>query len=230
MKLLPGRRRARSPQEPIEAAGVLRMVWRFVPIVGVLLLAAIAACWRPWLQFRRYGTWGISLFRSGNRRQDLRDGMLLVLFVLLAGQAIVVAGQSDLPLPAGLVERTNYQPVRYAGVVLMFAGLVLLVAAQLDLGASWRIGIDEQATPGLVTDGLYRFCRNPIYLALLMIVAGYTLLIPTVLSLALLIGTYVGARQQTLAEEAYLARVHGDAYRAYARRVGRFLPGIGLLR
>jgi protein-S-isoprenylcysteine O-methyltransferase Ste14 len=33
-----------------------------------------------------------------------------------------------------------------------------------------------------------------------------------------------------LAEEAYLARVYGDAYRAYARRVGRFLPGIGLLR
>jgi protein-S-isoprenylcysteine O-methyltransferase Ste14 len=206
------------------------MVWRFVPIFGVLLLAAIAACWRPWLQFRRYGTWGISLFRSGSRGQDLRDGMLLVLFVLLAGQAIVAAGQPDLPLPAGLVERANYEPVRYAGAALMIAGLAFLVAAQLDLGASWRIGIEQQATPGLVTDGLYRFCRNPIYLALLIIVAGYALLIPTLLSLALLVGTYVGSRQQTSAEEAYLERVYGDAYRAYARRVGRFLPGIGLLR
>lgn len=81
-----------------------------------------------------------------------------------------------------------------------------------------------------MTDGLYRFCRNPIYLALLIVVAGYALLVPTLLSLALLIGTYVGSRQQTLAEEAYLARVYGDAYRAYARCVGRFLPGIGRLR
>jgi protein-S-isoprenylcysteine O-methyltransferase Ste14 len=206
------------------------MVWRFVPIVGVLLLAAIAACWRPWLQFRRYGTWGISLFRSGSRGQDLRDGMLLVLFILLAGQAMAVVGQPDLPLLGGLVERASYEPVRYAGAALMLAGLVLLVAAQLDLGASWRIGIEQQATPGLVTDGLYRFCRNPIYLALLIVVAGYALLVPTLLSLALLIGTYVGARQQTLAEEAYLARVYADAYRAYVRRAGRFLPGIGLLR
>jgi protein-S-isoprenylcysteine O-methyltransferase Ste14 len=30
-------------------------------------------------------------------------------------------------------------------------------------------------------------------------------------------------------EEPYLIRSHGDAYRAYAARVGRFLPGIGRL-
>lgn len=73
--------------------------------------------------------------------------MLLLLFVLLAGQAIVMAGQPDLPLPAGLIERAHYQPARYAGAALMVAGLVLLVAAQLDLGASWRIGIEQQARP-----------------------------------------------------------------------------------
>ncbi len=203
---------------------------RFVPLAGVLLLTAIAACWRPWLQFRRYGTSGISLFRSGSRAQDLRDGLLLVLFILLAGQAIAVIGWQDLPLPAGLVDPKTYEPVRYAGAALMFTGLGLLIAAQLDLGASWRIGIEEQARPGLVVDGLYRFCRNPIYLALLIIVAAFTLLVPTWLSLALLAGTYVGIRQQASAEEAYLTRVYGEAYRAYARGVGRFVPGIGILR
>jgi protein-S-isoprenylcysteine O-methyltransferase Ste14 len=30
-------------------------------------------------------------------------------------------------------------------------------------------------------------------------------------------------------EEPYLLRAHGDAYRAYASRVGRFVPGVGLL-
>ena len=45
-----------------------------------------------------------------------------------------------------------------------------------------------------------------------------------------LVGAFIGIRQQVLAEEAYLLRTHGDAYRAYARRVGRFLPGVGKLR
>ena len=45
-----------------------------------------------------------------------------------------------------------------------------------------RIGIEDAARPGLVTGGLYRFCRNPIFLALLVVIAGYTLMLPTVLS------------------------------------------------
>jgi len=104
---------------------------------------------------------------------------------------------------------------------------VLMVTAQLGLGASWRIGIEEGARPGLVTDGLYRYSRNPIYLAFFITMLGFTLLIPTGLSLALLAGTYFGTRRQIAAEEDYLERTYGEAYRAYARRVGRFVPGIG---
>jgi protein-S-isoprenylcysteine O-methyltransferase Ste14 len=60
--------------------------------------------------------------------------------------------------------------------------------------------------------------------------AGYALLLPTRLSLLLLGGAFIGIRQQVLTEEAYLSRTYGATYRAYARRVGRFVPGIGRLR
>jgi protein-S-isoprenylcysteine O-methyltransferase Ste14 len=116
------------------------------------------------------------------------------------------------------------------GAVLLVAGLALMVTAQLDLDASWRVGIDPAARPGLVTSGLYRYSRNPIFLAFLVILVGYALLIPTVLSLALLVGTYVGVRLQIAAEEAYLKHAYGEAYRDYAGRVGRFVPGIGRKR
>jgi protein-S-isoprenylcysteine O-methyltransferase Ste14 len=116
-----------------------------------------------------------------------------------------------------------------SGAALLLIGLALLVTAQLQLGASWRIGVDESARPGLVTTGLYRFCRNPIFLALLLTWTGYTLLLPTTLSLCLLIGGLIGVRQQVLLEEAYLMRTYGDAYSEYARQVGRFMPGIGKL-
>jgi protein-S-isoprenylcysteine O-methyltransferase Ste14 len=36
--------------------------------------------------------------------------------------------------------------------------------------------------------------------------------------------------QARLVEEPHLLRVHGEPYAAYARRTGRFLPGLGRLR
>jgi protein-S-isoprenylcysteine O-methyltransferase Ste14 len=95
------------------------------------------------------------------------------------------------------------------------------------MGASWRIGIDEGAAPGLIDSGLFRFCRNPIYLALLVIIAGYAAMLPTPISLLMWVGAYLSVRLQIRAEEAYLRRSYGEAYHAYARRVGRLLPHLG---
>jgi protein-S-isoprenylcysteine O-methyltransferase Ste14 len=154
----------------------------------------------------------------------------VVLFVFLVGQAIMAAGWPDSLSPLGADRRSSPEPWQVMGAVLLGGGVLLLVTAQLHLGASWRIGIDEGASPGLVTSGLYRFCRNPIFLALLVTLSGYTLMLPTRLSLGLLLGAYIGVRQQVAAEEAYLLRTYGESYREYARRVGRFLPGLGRFR
>lgn len=194
----------------------------FLPLAGVLAVFVLACCWRTWLQHRRHGHWGIVLFRSGSGAQHLRDAMLVALFPLLLGQAVAAAAWPDL-VPA------SRGPLAAAGAALIAGGIGLLVAAQLHLGVSWRIGIDESAKPGLVSRGLYRFSRNPIYLALLVVLAGYTLLLPTALSLVLLFATIIGIRRQVGAEERYLAERYGEEFREYARRVPRFLPGAGKL-
>jgi protein-S-isoprenylcysteine O-methyltransferase Ste14 len=206
---------------------------RYLPLAAILAFIAIAFGWRAWLQSRRYGTSGILLFRSTRRGQIVRDSLTLVWFAVLIGQAAAaalwpewLARRALLASPAGPAADI-LGPI---GAVLLVAGLVLMVTAQLELGASWRIGIDPAARPGLVTSGLYRYSRNPIFLAFLVILVGYALLIPTALSLALLIGTYVGVRGQIAAEEAYLEHAYGEAYRDYAGRVGRFVPGIGRRR
>src|SRR5688572_1998793 len=192
------------------------------------MLLTIVFVWRPWLQRRRHGTWGIVVFK-GNLGQNVRDAMLVVLPVLLLGQAAVAAWWPD-ALALSEADRRAAPGARIAlGTVLLFGGLLAQAAAMLDLGASWRIGIEETARPGLVTGGVYRFSRNPIFLALLAALAGYMLLLPTLLSAAILIGAYLAIRQQIAEEETYLARAYGDQYREYAHRVGRLLPGIGKL-
>jgi len=201
---------------------------QYLPLVGVTALLVITCCVRPLLQWRRHGNLGIALFRSGSRGQDLRDLLLLVLGLLLVGQAVAAVGSPQVGLIA-----PDGGPAAWAlaaaGSLLMAGGMALLAAAQLDLGASWRIGIEKDARPGLVVGGLYRFCRNPIYLGLLVTLAGYTLLLPTLLSLALLGGAWLGIRSQVAAEEDHLRRTYGEDFVAYARRVGRFLPWLGRL-
>jgi protein-S-isoprenylcysteine O-methyltransferase Ste14 len=205
------------------------MISAWLPLVGVVLLFAVL-CWRSWWQRRRYGNSGVVFFRSRRWPQKLRDALGVALGLLLAGQAVIAVAW---PKPLTPLDSISYPAVaiwQVTGTVLLFGGIALLVVAQLNLGASWRIGIEEGSRPGLVTSGFYRFCRNPIFFAILIMLTGYTLLLPTRLSLVLLVGAFIGIRQQVLTEESYLSRTYGDVYRTYARRVGRFVPGIGRLR
>lgn len=199
---------------------------RYLPLGGIVLLIAIAFGVRPLVQVLRYGTSGIFLFRSASPAQLVRDGLLIVLFALLLGQAVVAIPPRSVDL---LVAEHGplRQSLQVLGALVMLGGIGLLTVAQLHMGASWRIGIEDGAKPGLVTGGLYRYSRNPIYVGLLLVVAGYTAQIPTVLSVILLAGGYVGMRMQIAAEETYLAATYGDAFGDYAARVGRLLPGLG---
>ena len=118
-----------------------------------------------------------------------------------------------------------------AGVVLFAGGLALTLAAQLGMGSSWRIGVDETETTDLVTGGLFAVVRNPIYSGMLPASVGIALMVPNVIALVAVIALVVGLEIQTRAvEEPYLLATHGESYRAYASRVGRFLPGLGKLR
>jgi protein-S-isoprenylcysteine O-methyltransferase Ste14 len=205
----------------------MRPVMNWFPLAGLVLFVGLGVGWRSWLQRRRHGSSGIVLFRSRSRAQNLREAGAVALLLLLATQAVAVAVQPR-SLDAFLVVRPS-GVVQYLGAIVLFAGVAIMVAAQLDLGASWRIGIEEGARPGLVVGGLYRFCRNPIFLAMLAVLAGFALLVPTWPSLAGLLGTYGGIRGAIGAEEGYLRQAYGDDYVAYASRVGRFLPRVGRL-
>ena len=100
-------------------------VTRWLPLGAVVLLLAILG-WRAWWQRRRYGSAGVWFLRSPRWQDNLRDASGVVLVVLLIGQALTVT-----------VEPRSLVP----GTALVITGLVLLVLAQLNLGASWRIGI-----------------------------------------------------------------------------------------
>lgn len=115
--------------------------------------------------------------------------------------------------------------------MLFGLGVVGTVAAQLSMGDSWRVGVDPAERTALVSRGLFRLARNPVFTSMLFVLAGLVLLVPTPVSVAAFVAAFVGIELQVrLVEEPYLQKTHGDVYADYAARVGRFLPLFGRRR
>ena len=117
-------------------------------------------------------------------------------------------------------------PVRVVGVVLAAAGAVVL------LHAFTRFVLDGLGTPApiapterLVVSGLYRYVRNPMYLAVLADITGQALLLsrPVLLAYAAAVAATVAAFVHWY-EEPTLSRRHGLAYQRYRQTVPAWLP------
>jgi protein-S-isoprenylcysteine O-methyltransferase Ste14 len=91
--------------------------------------------------------------------------------------------------------------------------------------------VDHTERPPLATQGIFRLVRNPVYGAIVVMVAGLTLLVPNSIAWIGVAVAVVGAQLQVrLIEEPYLRDSYGSAYRDYTAHVGRFMPGVGKSR
>lgn len=194
----------------------------YLPAIAGVAIIMLGVAWRiPWHR-RMYGSSAIVVFHAAEWRERIPEIVIGTLVLVLAGEIIAWA-----LWPQSLSSLAIVRPQAALGSLAMLPGLGLVLRAQSDLGASWRVGIDPTARPGLITHGLYRFSRNPIYLGMFVVVGGFVLMIPTVVSVLVLIGIVLGARGQVQREERYLAETYGSAFVSYTQRVGRFLPWLG---
>ena len=92
------------------------------------------------------------------------------------------------------------------------------------MGSAWRMGINEKEKNSLVTQGPYRSIRHPIYLFQIIMLAGAALLLPTLLSLLILLLHLICVLIKAADEESYLLTVHGQQYSDYLSRTGRLFP------
>ena len=187
---------------------------------------ALAFGLRTWVQLRRTGESG---FKGISGRLGSLEWIAGVLFVvaLAVGVAAPVLDVTDALEPLDALDSAG---VRATGVAIFVVGLVGTLYAQIAMGESWRIGVDERERTALVTSGPFAVVRNPIFAAMLPTSLGLALLVPNVAALAGLGALWLALQIQVrLVEEPYLLRAHGDSYRQYAARVGRFVPGLGRL-
>ena len=113
---------------------------------------------------------------------------------------------------------------RFSGVAFGIPGLALFVWMFRHLGLNVTSTSMPRARATLVTTGPYRWVRHPMYSAALLLVFAATLLTANVVVAAGGAVMFLLLAARTRIEEARLVEKFGDAYRAYQRRTGRFLP------
>lgn len=192
----------------------------------VLYLLGLAAAfgWRSFAQWRATGDTGLRL-RVGAVGSTGWWGKLLFIAALLLVAAAPVLVLAEIQRPI-----VWHPALPAAGLVIAVSGIALTLVAQRQMGLSWRVGVDPAERTPLITDGLFAHLRNPIFTGMLTVVVGLAGLVPTVVMLIALACLVAAVQIQVRGvEEPYLLATHGPAYRAYASRAGRFLPGVGRL-
>jgi protein-S-isoprenylcysteine O-methyltransferase Ste14 len=193
--------------------------------IGLLVVFAVFTFGvRIAIQVRRTGKTGLIGMRESAGIADWGSGILFVAGMVMGALSPILVLSDVLNPISGL----DVGVLHAIGIVLAVIGGLAVFGAQLGMGESWRIGVSDEERTDLVTGGWFSLCRNPIYTSMIIGWLGLALLVPTWLGFAAVAVVVAGLELQVrFVEEPYLVRAHGEGYRAYARRVGRFLPGIG---
>jgi len=131
-----------------------------------------------------------------------------------------------------LLNFANYRLPAFApwlGLILLLAALWLFWRSHADLGQNWSVTLEVRKEHRLITHGVYRLIRHPMYASIFLFslaqglllanwLAGWSAFVPfTVLYLV-----------RTPREEQMMCKFFGDEYRDYMGRTGRLFPRIGM--
>jgi len=176
---------------------------------------------RDWRSFGAFSAFIVALFTE-------MYGIPLTIYFLLPWLSAKYPGINFLSHDAGHLPEIIFGwrgnphlgPFHLASDILIFGGFILLSSA-------WRVLYLAQQTHRLATTGIYARMRHPQYVAFVLIMFGFLLQWPTILTLVMfpiLVWMYVRLAQ---AEEADALAEFGQAYEEYRNRTPAFIPHFG---
>ena len=190
--------------------------------IYLALFFGLAMFWRSYVAWKRTG---VNPYALGNG-DTVHDYVgKLFRFTLIATALIVLAfslseSLYNLLMPIPWLDSSLLIGV---GLALLASALIWVLVAQIQMGDSWRIGIDEKTNSPLVQHGLFGVSRNPIFLGMLVMLVGLLFAIPTAATLIVTLLGFALIHIQVRLEEPFLVDKYGEVYRVYQKRVRRWL-------
>lgn len=160
---------------------------------------------------------GIQTRQIGRRKETNVHTVEMLMSVATLGAPIaqlmsIAFGWNHLPAGA-----------RFTGFCIGMLGDVVFLLSVLCMRDSWRAGIPDKDKTELVTNGIYRFSRNPAFLGFDLMYIGVLLMYGNLLTLGFSAFAIIMLHLQILQEERYLADTFGAPYQEYCRYVFRYL-------
>jgi len=157
--------------------------------------------------------------KSGEKRGD--RGSFLLLWLVIGGgiyAASVLRPIARMPHPRVALD---------IGIALILAGVVVRAIAIATLWRYFSVDVTIRSEQQIVQHGIYSRLRHPAYTGSLLAFIGLGVAFGSWLSLAIIaLLAGAGLSYRIAVEERALVEHFGDAYRAYASRTKRLLPGI----
>jgi len=151
-------------------------------------------------------------------------GIPLTIYFLasLLGSSHTLFGHLESHLWAYLLDRLGLIPLKWGVYLVMVLSMMLISAGVILAALGWRRVYLAQGQ--LVTDGLYGVVRHPQYLGFTLVIIGFFIQWPTLLTLIMAPILLVMYTRLARWEEKELRATFGEAYEAYRDRVGGFIP------
>jgi protein-S-isoprenylcysteine O-methyltransferase Ste14 len=127
-------------------------------------------------------------------------------------------------MPVFVHQSAGYVALRWIAAVCALICLLLTSVCWSRMGTHWRMAVSVKGEEELITDGPFRHVRHPIYALSMLLMICSAIVVPTVPMLVVAIVHLVLMQLKARNEENHLLAVHGDLYRRYLARTGRFLP------
>lgn len=138
---------------------------------------------------------------------------------------LALPGMVAFVIPWMLVGPARSHIVHAWGLIPLALGVVLLLSCVQEFYTAGRGTLAPWSPPRhLVVSGPYRFSRNPMYVAVLLVLLGWGLTFRSrplaVYAVVVMVAFHL---RVVLGEEPWLARTHGEAWVRYRARVPRWL-------
>jgi protein-S-isoprenylcysteine O-methyltransferase Ste14 len=186
-------------------------------ISSFLLLAVLG---RSFVQYKRNGDFGI---RAASRNAPLVEILPGAIFVVTfcLGFGLILFGYLG-RVPPIFVPSTPFQLL---GSLIGACGIAVTLLSQIQMGDSWRIGVDQKERTSLITHGIYAKSRNPIYFGIFLLWIGVCITFPHILLWACAFVCWICIEVIVRKiEEPYLKNVHGDDLLKYLSNTNRYIP------
>jgi len=175
----------------------------------------------------------ISLVSFGNRSRttsavDDRYSYFIVWFSTVLPLLLAFLIQKQVLLPNGFGSLAAHFPfLGYLGCLVLLFGITVRLTAAVTLRRQFTVKVSILEEHKIVDTGIYGIIRHPAYLGHLASLLGIGLILGNWVSLAILVVLpLAGILYRIDVEERTLLHHFGRAYREYADRTKRLLPGI----